>query len=110
MKRRRKAEANQVNLKSDDGPPIWLQAMRAATGISEDEGPGSNPKIIAMRDYIISKFPEQRDYAMNFTGDDIAWCGLACAWAMAVADISGPFGSIDTDCWLWAQSWSDADD
>jgi uncharacterized protein (TIGR02594 family) len=87
--------------------PIWLQAMRAATGVAEVEGSGSNPKILAMRDYVARKFPEQADYAALYTDDSVAWCGLCCAWAMAVADISGPFGPTDTDRWMWALAWSE---
>src|SRR5262245_45974795 len=109
MKRRRKAKKHDIAVTSDDEAPLWLQAMRSATGIAEVEGPGSNPKIIAMRDYIIQKFPEQREYALLFQDDDTAWCGLAAAWAMANADISGPFGKDDTSRWMWALSWADDD-
>src|SRR5262249_41994847 len=38
------------------------------------------------------------------------WCGLTCAYVMATADISGPFGPTDTDRWLWALAWSDSPD
>jgi len=106
-RRRRKSRKHDIAVTSDDGAPTWLQAMRSATGVAEVEGPGSNPKIIAMRDYIISKFPDQREYALLFQDDDTAWCGLASAWAMANADISGPFGKTDTDRWMWALSWAD---
>jgi uncharacterized protein (TIGR02594 family) len=87
--------------------PQWLAAMRAITGMTETPGDASNPNILRMRDYIAKKFPEQAAYAANYTGDEIAWCGLAEAFCMAVADISGPFGATDTDRWMWALAWSE---
>src|SRR3954464_859009 len=93
-----------------DLAPPWLVAMRAITGMTETPGSVSNPNILRMRDYIAIKFPEQEDYCNLYTGDDIAWCGLAVAFCMAVADIKGPFGATDTDKWMWALSWSTARD
>jgi uncharacterized protein (TIGR02594 family) len=87
--------------------PKWLAAMRAITGMTEVPGSASNPNILRMRDYIAQKFPEQANYAALYTGDDIAWCGLAVDFCMATADISGPFGPTDTDRWMWALAWSD---
>src|SRR5262245_6094908 len=97
-------------LKTDDAP-LWLQTMRAITGLAEDTDPGeSNPKIVGMASYVGQKFSEQADYAALYTTDDTAWCGVAAAWAMATADISGPFGKTDTDRWMWALSWADSPD
>jgi uncharacterized protein (TIGR02594 family) len=92
---------------ADDIPP-WLEVMRAITGLSEDEN-GSNPKIEAMAAYIGRKFPEQADYASQYTDDSIAWCGVAtdfCLAACTPEGISGPFGPTDTDKWMWAQSFA----
>jgi uncharacterized protein (TIGR02594 family) len=87
--------------------PQWLLTMKAITGLSEDTNPGqSNPRIVAMAQYVGKVFPEQADYAALYTTDDTAWCGVACAFCMATAGISGPFGSGDTNKWMWAEAWS----
>jgi len=88
--------------------PGWLLVMRAITGLSEYEN-GSNPKIEGMATYIGKKFPEQEDYASQYTDDSIAWCGVCTAFCLAVCDISGPFGEEDTDRWMWAQSFANDD-
>lgn len=96
---------------SDTAPP-WLLSMRAATGTSEVPGTGSNPKIVAAAQYIAATFPDVdglQAYCDLYTDDSIAWCGLAAAWACATAGILGPFGDIDTDRFLWAQSWASDD-
>jgi uncharacterized protein (TIGR02594 family) len=86
--------------------PKWLDAMRRMTGIQEASGSADNPKILAMRDIIAEKFPEQRSYCNQYKHDETPWCGLAAASAMAEAGISGPFGPTDTDKWMWALAWS----
>lgn len=94
---------------ADEAPP-WLVAMRAITGLTENEGSGSNPRILAMADFIGKKYPEQASYAANYTSDDIAWCGLTVGFVMAVADVEPVFGPTDTDRWMWAQAWADDGD
>jgi uncharacterized protein (TIGR02594 family) len=91
---------------SEMAVPKWLDAMRRMTGIQEAAGAADNPKILAMRDIIAEKFPEQRSYCNLYKHDETPWCGLAAAAAMAEADISGPFGPTDTDKWMWALAWS----
>ena len=90
--------------------PPWLAEMRRITGLKETAGSACNPLIMKGPKYIAEKFPHQEDYCDLYTGDDIAWCGMCAAYCMAVADIEGPFGSTDTDRWMWAQSWGDAKD
>jgi len=85
--------------------PTHLAAMRAITGMTETPGSADNPKIMAMADYIAKKYPEQKEYASYYTGDDVAWCGLTVGFVMAVADIEPVFGPTDTDRWMWAQAW-----
>lgn len=90
--------------------PPWLEEMRRITGLKETAGSASNPLIMKGPKYIAEKFPHQEQYCDLYTGDDIAWCGMCAAYCMAVANIEGPFGSTDTDRWMWAQSWGDAKD
>lgn len=89
---------------SEQAPP-WLAAMRAITGMTETPGSADNPKIMLMADYIAAKYPEQKEYASYYTGDDVAWCGLTVGFVMAVADVEPVFGPTDTDRWMWAQAW-----
>ena len=86
--------------------PVWLIVMRAITGATEGEADEDNPKILAMADYIGWKYPEMKSYCSQYTHDDIAWCGLTVAFCCAVADKRPPFGPVDTDCFLWAQSFA----
>lgn len=82
-----------------------LKVMRAITGLEEEPGSGDNPKIMGMRDWIACTYPEMMDYCLGYTGDDVAWCGLATAFCCTVAGIRPPFGPTDTDRFLWAQSF-----
>src|SRR5262245_7829005 len=97
-------------VRADESIPPWLQVMRSITGMQEDTSPGgSNPNIVAMADFVGQTFPEQEDYASNYTTDDTAWCGVTEAYCMASCHppISGPFkAGSDTDCWMWAQAWA----
>jgi uncharacterized protein (TIGR02594 family) len=95
---------------ADDTTPKWLEVMRAITGLQEEPGSADNPKILAMRNYIARKFPEMANYCDGYQHDDTPWCGLAEAFAMAVADIRPPFGPTDTDRWMWALSWDTESD
>jgi uncharacterized protein (TIGR02594 family) len=92
------------------GVPPWLAVMRAITGLTENPGSASNPKIVGMANYIGWKYPEQQGYADMYTGDDIAWCGLTVGFCMAVSDIEPVYGPTDTDRWMWAQAWGDPKD
>lgn len=91
----------------DDNVPPWLQVMRAITGLTETPGDADNAKIVGMAKYIGRKFPEMGNYCELYTADSTAWCGLTEAFCMAVANIRPPFGATDTDCFLWALSWSE---
>lgn len=87
--------------------PKHLQVMRTITGTTEYGGDANNPKIMFMADYVAHRWPEQAAYAANYTGDEVAWCGLTMAFCMSVADIEPVFGPTDTDRWLWAQAWAE---
>jgi Putative peptidoglycan binding domain len=94
----------------DCSVPRHLAVMRAITGLEEYEGSADNPKIMAMRDWIACTYSNvdgMMDYCQGYTGDDVAWCGLASAFCCCVAGIMPPFkkGS-DTDCFFWAQSFA----
>jgi uncharacterized protein (TIGR02594 family) len=89
-----------------DGVPEWLNEMRAITGTTEVSGSGSNPKILAMADTIAEAYPEMTSYCNQYTSDEIAWCGLAVAYCVTKAGIRPPFGSVDTDRFLWAESFA----
>jgi uncharacterized protein (TIGR02594 family) len=104
-KKAKPATKTQTATIASDVPP-WLLTMRAITGLTETPGSESNPKIMAMSDYIAQKYPEMASYAAVYTGDDIAWCGLTVAYCCATADIRPPFGSTDTERYLWAQSFA----
>jgi uncharacterized protein (TIGR02594 family) len=85
--------------------PPWLATMRAITGLTEYSS-GSNPKIEFMAKYVGHRWPEQEEYASYYTGDEIAWCGLAVAFCVSMADIEPVFGATDTERWMWALAWS----
>ena len=86
--------------------PKHLKVMRSITGIEEDTSSGDNPKIMGMRDWIACTYEEMESYCEGYTGDDVAWCGLATAFCCTVAGIRPPFGPTDTDKFLWAQSFA----
>ena len=87
--------------------PDWLLTMRAINGMSETPGAADNPKIMAMADEIGRIFGEMQSYCDQYRSDSIPWCGLTVAYTMAKANIRPPFGSTDTDRFLWARSWAD---
>jgi len=90
-----------------DRHPAMLTVMRAITGLTETPGSASNPKILHMADVIGQHYPQQADYAANYTSDDIAWCGLTVAYCATMAGYEPQFGPTDTDRWMWAQSWAE---
>ena len=87
--------------------PPWLQCMRTITGLTETPGSADNQRIMFMADYVGHAYPEQEAYASYYTGDDVAWCGLAMAFCMSVAGIEPVFGQTDTERWMWALAWSE---
>jgi uncharacterized protein (TIGR02594 family) len=87
--------------------PPWLLKMRSMNGLSETPGAADTTKILAMADEISRIFPEMETYCNGYDHDSIPWCGLAAADCMAASGIRPPFGSTDTDRFLWAKSWSD---
>lgn len=90
-----------------DTLPPWLAVMRAITGMTEKSGSGSNPAILHMADAIGRDWPEQANYAAQYTSDDIAWCGLTVAYCVSTVGYEPQFGPTDTDRWMWAQSWAE---
>jgi uncharacterized protein (TIGR02594 family) len=94
----------------DCSVPRHLMVMRTLTGTREEPGSGSNDTIMAMRDWIACTYANvdgMMEYCEQYTGDDIAWCGLCAAFCVTAAGVMPPFvkGS-DTDCFLWAQSFA----
>jgi uncharacterized protein (TIGR02594 family) len=87
--------------------PPWLLKMRSMNGLSETPGSADNTKILAMADEIAKAFPEMKSYCDAYDHDSTPWCGLAAADCMAASGIRPPFGSTDTDRFLWARSWAD---
>jgi uncharacterized protein (TIGR02594 family) len=87
--------------------PDWLLTMRSISGMSEKPGAADEPKIMAMADEIARIFPDMESYCDQYNHDSIPWCGLTVAYTMAKASIRPPFGSTDTDRFLWARSWAD---
>jgi uncharacterized protein (TIGR02594 family) len=87
--------------------PEWLLVMRTLTGTVEAPGASDNPKIISMAAEIGKRFPEHANYAALYVHDSIPWCGLCAAYCMAMCDppIEPPFGSTDTQRWMWARAW-----
>jgi uncharacterized protein (TIGR02594 family) len=86
--------------------PVWLNTMRAMTGMKEVSGSGDNPEILAMADEIARRYPEMKSYCDQYNHDSIAWCGLMLAYVMAVNGFRPVFGPTDTDKFLWAQAWA----
>src|SRR5262245_45430947 len=90
-----------------DNVPNWLAVMRAITGMTEQSGSGSNPRILHMADAIAREYPAQANYCAQYTSDDIAWCGLTVAYCVTIAGYEPQFGDTDTERWMWAQSWAE---
>src|SRR6266576_595311 len=86
--------------------PDFLLTRRSISGLSEKPGAADEPKILAMADEIARIFPEMQSYCDQYNHDSIPWCGLTVAYCMAKANIQPPFGSTDTDRFLWAKSWA----
>src|SRR5262245_11960098 len=87
--------------------PPWLTVMRGITGMTEAPGSANNPAIMNMADVIAKAYPQQATYCSYYTGDDIAWCGLAVAYCMTMAGIEPVFGATDTERWMWALAWAE---
>jgi Putative peptidoglycan-binding domain-containing protein len=90
-----------------DEAPLWLLRMRSMNGLSEKPGAPDETKILAMADNIARAYPEMESYCNGYSHDSIPWCGLAAADCMATVGVRPPFGSTDTDRFLWARSWAD---
>jgi|GEM_PF-2471965 len=83
----------------------WLAAMRELAGVREYPGGENNPAILGWASFIGGTWPEMAAYAALYRSDDIAWCGLTMAYALAKNGIRPPFGDKDTDRFLWANSF-----
>jgi uncharacterized protein (TIGR02594 family) len=99
--------ARMTQMPSTELAPPWLMVMRSITGMTETPGSGNNPQIMHMADTIAKKYPHQAEYCSYYTGDDVAWCGLAVAYCTTMSDIEPVFGDTDTERWMWAQAWAD---
>jgi uncharacterized protein (TIGR02594 family) len=95
----------QAQASTTDIPP-WLTTMRTITGMVETPGAADNPKILAMAKEIGRIFPDMKSYSDQYTHDSVPWCGLTAGYVLSMAGIRPPFGSTDTDRFLWAQSWA----
>jgi uncharacterized protein (TIGR02594 family) len=110
-----KATAPKLDAQEGEEPPSpgstlrdapWLGYMRGITGTKELPGERDSPIIMEWRDDIARRMPAHAEYSKNYTHDATPWCGLTAAWCMIMAGIEPPFGSNDTDKWLYALSWS----
>lgn len=89
---------------SDNAAP-WLATMRELAGVREYPGGENNPTILGWARFIGNAWPEMASYAALYRSDDIAWCGLTAAYALAKHGIRPPFGAKDTERFLWANSF-----
>lgn len=92
-------------MSEDDAAP-WLATMRELAGTKEFPGGDNNPTILGWASFIGNTYPEMAAYAALYTSDAIAWCGLTEAYALAKNGIRPPFGSSDTERFLWANSFA----
>lgn len=87
--------------------PIWLGVARRCIGVEEAPGDANNPQIMRAPEIIAATYPEMAQYCSYYTGDDIAWCGLAMAFFMTMAGHRPVFGEDDLHRFLWAEAWAD---
>lgn len=85
--------------------PLWLEVARRCIGVHEAPGKPSNPQIMRAPEIIAATYPEMEAYCKCYTGDDIAWCGLAMAFFVTMAGYQPQFGADDLHRFLWADSW-----
>lgn len=83
----------------------WLATMRELSGVKEYAGGENNPTILGWARFIANTWPEMSAYAALYKSDDISWCGLTVAYALAKNGIRPPFGAKDTERFLWANSY-----
>lgn len=83
----------------------WLSQMRAITGTDEVPGTANSPIIMSWRGDIAKAFPKMANYAAEYTGDSIPWCGFGLGACCAREGIEPPFGPTATDKFMWADSW-----
>ncbi len=88
-----------------EGAP-WLATMRDLAGVREYAGGENNPTILGWAGFIASRYPEMAAYAALYRSDDISWCGLTMAYALAKHGIRPPFGATDVERFLWANSFA----
>jgi len=87
--------------------PAWLEIARRCIGIEEEPGAANSPQIMRAPEIIAAAYPDMEDYCSYYTGDEIAWCGLAVAFFMTSAGYRPVFGSDDVHRFLWAAAWED---
>lgn len=90
---------------ADNAAP-WLATMRELAGVKEYAGGENNPTILGWAGFIGGTYPEMADYAALYKSDDISWCGLTMAYALAKHGIRPPFGATDVERFLWANSFA----
>jgi len=79
-----------------------LSVMRAITGTKEVAGKGNNPVILGWATEIVARYPSLKAGVGWYVADETPWCGLAVAYACAMA------GQKPPEAPLWALNWRDA--
>lgn len=90
--------------------PPWMLRMREIEGTLEFPGAADNPIILSWGGMIARQFPVLHDYCLNYTHDEIAWCGYCMGLCTATCDvhIMPPYNPADdTHSFMWAQAWKD---
>lgn len=76
--------------------PVWIIEARRFLGIVEVAGPRSHPTILGW-----AKRLGPRVLGMNYTGDDIPWCGLFVAAVIAATLPAEPLPAIVVRASAW---------
>lgn len=86
------------------GTPSWLTLARSLVGVNENDDPS---RIVGWSKAIAAKFPDMASYSAQYTNAGIPWCGHFVAYVLSQSGIRPPFGTTDTDKYLWAPSFDD---
>jgi uncharacterized protein (TIGR02594 family) len=87
--------------------PAWLEVARRCIGIEEHPGDANNPQIMRAPQIIAAAYPDMETYCSYYTGDSVAWCGLAVAFFVTMAGYRPVYGEDDVHRFLYAEAWSD---